>query len=199
MRASKQCRHVVRVSIISVTVFTVSIAALSLFVGCGDDKAASCPTCGPENTLVFTREDSTEVVFPSSAVTYVWCGEWEEWDSDVGLPALRIAFGSRNVEEPNWYLEAALADIELDQPISFPATTSGNEPRRVLLFLNDGPNELSSFEGESGGTITFHALPFPGGGTVEFTIDAVLGSEYGNGPPVAVNGYFRHGLAVPTR
>jgi len=190
-----------QLAVASVAVFLItSIVVLSIFTGCGDDECTTCTTCGSENSLVFTRADTTEVVFPSSAETYVWCGEWEVWDDeDAEIPALNIGFISRSLEEPNWFLEAVLADIELDQPISFPATSSGDEPRRVLVFLNDGSNELSSFVGESSGSITFHTLPCPDGGCVEFTIDAVLGSELHLGPSVAVSGYFRHGLAVPTR
>ncbi|MFC1799992.1 hypothetical protein ACFL2Z_03670 [Candidatus Eisenbacteria bacterium] len=194
MKSAGHCGRNYRSIGASTVLFLGFGVVLSIFMGCGDDGPTACGTCGVENELVFTRADSTEVVFPSSARAYVWCGDWDTWDTEGEVPALRIGFGTRNVEDHNWMLTAVLADIELDQPISFPATTGGNEPRRVLLFLNDGPNELSSFEGESSGTITFHSLPCPGGGSVEFTIDAVLGSEYWNLGPVAVTGYFRHYL-----
>jgi hypothetical protein len=139
---------------------------------------------------VFTREDGSEIVFPSSAETFVWCGDW---DSEVEVPALLIGFV--DIEYATyWSLRAVVADIELEQPLSFPTTGDWREPEGVSVFLNDPPNELSSGQSDASGTITFHALPCPGGDTVEFTIDAVLGSELHEGPSVAVTGYFRHDL-----
>jgi hypothetical protein len=165
-----------------------------LITGCGDDDGTTCNTCGPRNELVFTREDTSEVEFPSSAETYVWCGNW---DTEVEVPALHISFGDPDVNMTSWSLSAVVADIELDQPLSFPTTGAWDEPEGVRIFVNDPPNELSSYQGESSGTITFRAIPCPGGGTVEFTIDAVLRSELHQGPSVAVGGYFRHELARP--
>jgi len=177
--------------IASAVFFFVSVAVLSVFMGCGDDDGTTCTTCGSKNELVFTRADTTEVVFPSSSQAYVWCGDW---DSEVEVPALLIGFGDIDVDFTYWSLRAVVADIELDQPLSFPIIFVWDQPEGVEMFLNDPPNELSSGQSESSGTITFHALPCPGGGTVEFTIDAVLGSEYGDLDPVAVTGYFRHDL-----
>jgi hypothetical protein len=182
--------------IASAVFLLTSIVVLSTFTGCGDDDGTTCATCGPVNSLVFTRADASEVEFSSPVKTFVWCGDW---DNGVEVPALHIFFGSTEPEDPNWMLSAVVADIELETPLSFPSSGAWDEPEGVSMFLNDQPNELSSFQSESSGSITFHALPCQGGSTVEFTIDAVLASELHQGPSVAVTGYFRHGLAVPTR
>jgi hypothetical protein len=183
-----------KASWISSVVLSAAVIVAVLIAGCGDDDGTTCTTCGPRNDLVFTRENTSEIVFPSSAVTYVWCGDY---DNDVEVPALHIGFGSSSLEDPNWMLTAVVADIELEMPLSFPTTGAWNEPEDVMVFVNDPPNELSSYQSESSGTITFHALPCPGGGSVEFTIDAVLGSELHQGPSVAVTGYFKHELGDP--
>jgi len=182
-------------TIASAVFFFASVAVLSMFMGCGDDGGTTCTTCGSENELVFTREDTSEIAFPSSAEAFVWCEDWEA--ETVEVPALHIWFGSTDPEEPYWSIRAVVADIELDQPLSFPIIFVWDQPEGVEMFLNDPPNELSSGQSESSGTITFHVLPCPGGNTVEFTIDAVLGSELGDLSPVAVTGYFRHDLAAP--
>jgi hypothetical protein len=138
---------------------------------------------------VFTRADTTEIVFPSSAGAYVWCGEYDgEYDPS---PALHIAFAAPG-EDTYWSISAIVANIEIDQPITIPATG-------ISIFLNDPPNELSSGQSESSGTISFYAIPCPDGNWVDFSIDAVLGSELHLGPSVAVSGYFRHNLTpLPT-
>ena len=51
------------------------------------------------------------------------------------------------------------------------------------MFLHDPPNELATDTNESSGFIVFRRLPCPSGTTVDFSIDAILGSEYGDMPP----------------
>lgn len=52
----------------------------------------------------------------------------------------------------------------------------------------DEPNEASTQTGRSSGSITFSELDCDG--DVGFTIDAVVGSEFGNGPAVRMSGSF---------
>ena len=58
------------------------------------------------------------------------------------------------------------------------------------MFLLDPPNELATNTEESSGFIVFHSLPCLKGRTVDFSIDAVLGSEFGDMPSVTVIGRF---------
>jgi hypothetical protein len=155
---------------------------------CGDDKGTG-PGDALSNTITFVREDSSVIQFSESAVTYAWCGDWEP--GNVPVPALHVLVGSYGPGEPYWWLRAVVSDIEIDVPLSFPNYFVWDQPDSVNLFLYDPPNELSTDTEESDGTITFHQLPCPRDGTVDFSIDAVLGSEYGDMPTVVVRGRFR--------
>lgn len=178
----------------SIALCLTIVLASSLITGCGDDDGTACTACGPENSLVFTRADESVIQFPPSVTPYIWCGDWEP--GTVEVPALHIWFKTANPEDPGWSLRAVVADIELGEPLSFPITFVWDQPEGVHMFLNDSPNELATDTEDASGTITFHKLPCPAGTTVEFSIDAVLGSELAEMPPVAVTGSFKGTMAL---
>ena len=155
--------------------------------GCGDENNLKPVGCA-YNQLVFTREDGSGIVFSPIARTYVWCGPWEQYD--VPDHALHIWFGS-SAPAGGWVLKAVVADINIGDTLLFPNYFIWDQPDSVHLFLYDPPNELATNTEESSGFIVFHSLPCPEGGMVDFSIDAVLGSEYGDMPWVAVSGRFR--------
>ena len=158
-----------------------------LLSGCGDDDGTG-PIGGSAGPLEFVREDSSVVRFSKSATLYIWCGDWSP--GEIVVPALHVWFGTSGSAGLYWWLRAVVGDIELDAPLAFPNYFVWNQPDSVHIFLYDPPNELATDTEESGGTITFHQLPCPGDGTVDFSIDAILGSEYGDMPPVSVQGRF---------
>lgn len=163
-----------------------AIALVLILVGCGDDGTVK-PSGGSNRPLVFTREDGSVVKFPAGAEAFVWCGPWEH--DLVPVPSLHVWFG--NPEEPTgWVLEAVVDDIAIGDTLRFPNYFTWDQPDSVRLFLLDPPNELSTATEESGGFIVFHRLPCPSGMIVDFSIDAVLGSELGDMPWVAVRGRF---------
>jgi hypothetical protein len=156
-------------------------------VSCGDDGTGK-PSGEPNGSLVFAREDGSVVEFPATAKAYVWCGPWES--ELVPVPSLHVWFGTASPGQPGWVLRAVVGDVELGEPLSFPNYFVWDQPDSVLMFLLDPPNELATDTEESSGSIVFYRLPCPGGMDVDFSIDAVLGSEYGDGPSVAVRGRF---------
>jgi len=157
-----------------------------MLVGCGDNGTVN-PSDGTNNLLVFTRENGSEVEFSAAAKTYVWCGPWEH--DQVPAPSLHVFFGS-SVPIGGWELKAVVADIEIGDTLRFPNYFIWDQPDSVHLFLLDPPNELATDTEESSGFIVFHHLPCPDGTTVDFSIDAVIGSEYGDMPSVTVRGRF---------
>ena len=163
------------------------IGLASLVCGCGDDGTGE-PSGGTSGALVFTREDATEVEFPPTAEAFVWCGAWEP--DEVSVPSLHVWFGTTSPEQPGWRLRAVVGDIEIGEPLAFPNYLIWDQPDSVHIFLFDPPNELATDTEESSGYIVFHRLPCQGGADVDFSIDAVLGSEYGDMPSVAVRGHF---------
>lgn len=157
----------------------ITLAAGSL-AACGNDNGL-----GPGDTrdsLIFERADGTRIEF--GGTTRVWCGPWEP--GEVPAQSIHVVSGS---SRRGWSLTAVVDDIAVGQPLTFPNTFIWNEPRGADLFVLDPPNEASTQSSESSGQIVFQALNCRAG-LVGFTIDAVVGSEFGNGPPVRVRGSF---------
>jgi len=168
------------------------MALVFMLAGCGDDDTVK-PPGGIDNSLVFTREDASEVEFPAAAKAYVWCGPWE---NDVPVFSLHVWFGSPG-EPVGWELQGVVGDIEVGDTLRFPNSFIWNQPDGVLLFLLDPPNELATNTEESDGFMVFHRLPCSSGSTVDFSIDAVMGSEFGDMPPVTVRGRFTAQVTGP--
>ena len=84
-------------------------------------------------------------------------------------------------------MTAVVADVVIGTPLTFPNSFNFNQPKNAQFFINDPPNELSSSEAPSSGSITFQQLNCGTGGRVAFTMSATLGSEVG-GPSVSVSG-----------
>jgi hypothetical protein len=168
------------------------MALVLMLAGCGDDDTVK-PPAGIDNSLVFTREDSSVVEFPADAEAYVWCGPWE---NDVPVLSLHVLFGSP-AEPVGWQLQAVVGDIEIGDTLRFPNSFIWNQPDGVFLFLLDPPNELATSTVVSGGFVVFHRLPCKSGTTVDFSIDAIMGSEYGEMPPVTVRGRFAAQVTGP--
>ena len=162
------------------------VATAALLPSCSDsDPTGPGPT---QNSLVFTRADQSEISFSSNGLLYVWCGPWEE---DVATPSLHVLFAGAAEEDPGWHLRAVVGDVTLGDPLLFPNSFIFDQPKDVNIFVFDPPNELSTQDDQSGGSITFQQLDCGNDGEVQFSIDAVIGSELGDGPSVGVTGTFR--------
>jgi hypothetical protein len=165
------------------------IAMSALLLSCDeDDPPASDPV---QNDLVFTRDDQSQMSFSSDAELFVWCGPWEEGKFPIDTPSLQVFFGDIAQPEAGWYLRAVVADVTVGEPLLFPNFFIFDQPKDVSIFVFDSPNELSTSEDESSGSIVFQQFDCGSGGEVEFTIDAVIGSEFSDGTPVHVTGTFR--------
>ena len=165
---------------------------LTLAVDCGDDKPSGPPVENQE-PLVFTRENSSRIQFPSTAQTYVWCGPWEE--DDIPTPALHVWFGSLTAtDSPGWELKGVHGDFSPGDTLRFPEYFIWDHPDSVHIFLWDPPNELATDTEDASGYIVFRHVPCAGENYVEFDIDAVLGSELGGMPTVTVRGRYKHSV-----
>lgn len=161
-----------------------ALALVLVLVGC--DGAEEVGGINAESSLVFTREDGTTVPFEDRF--YVWCGAWEP--GEVDTPAVHVLAG-RPTDERWWTLSAVRADVGAGSNLSFPNDFIWDQPEGAQLFILDGDNELSTGESESSGSITFQEVSCERGGTVRFSIDAVVGSEFGDGETMRVTGSFR--------
>ena len=174
------------------------LLALILAVGaCGSDRPTE-PTSDVQNTLVFTRSDGSRVEFSNQAQLFVWCGPWEHGGL-IPTPSLHVWFGVPGASGAGWYLSAVVADVTVGIPVSFPNSFIWDEPKNVNLFVLDPPNEVSTQIDDAGlgGQITFQLLQCGAGGEVQFSVNAVIGSEFSNGPSITVTGSLRAPVGQP--
>ena len=170
-------------------------AAAAFSVSCGEESPSGLGAA--QNGLVFTRADQSGIVFSSAAVLQVWCGPWEEGTTPT--QSLQILFGGPGAEDPRWSLRTVVADVTIGVPLGFPNGFVFDQPKDVDLFLSDPSNELSTQDSRSSGSLTFQKLQCGSGGEVQFSIDAVIGSEFGDGPSVSVTGSFQAEVGQPPR
>jgi len=138
-----------------------------------------------ENTLVFTRANQSTITFANGSQLRVWCGPWEP--GAVPTPAVHVVYSGPGAADPGWMMTAVVANVVIGTPLMFPNTFPFDQPKNAEFFVNDPPNELSSGELASSGSITFQQLNCSTGGRVTFTVSATLASEVG-GQSVAVSG-----------
>jgi hypothetical protein len=155
---------------------------------------------GPRGGLVFSRADGSEIDIPGRAV--VWCGPWNDM-----IPAQALQIAAIEGVEPApgqewfsyWRVWAIVADVRTGKPVTFPNEFVWNKPRRAEIFVGDFPteNEASSKQEGSSGHIVFRKATCELGGEVEFTIDAAIGSEFGDNEPILAAGTFRGVVGEP--
>jgi len=159
--------------------------------GCSEDKLPTSTNPGSiVNNLVFERPDGSTVPFGPEA--FLWLGAWE--DGAVPVQSLHITVGTLapgSGPARYWSLRAVLADVTVGVPLNFPNSFTWDQPKEVELFVLDSPNELSTADDGSFGSIVFSQLPTVADGHVEFTVDTVIGSELAGGQPLHVGGTFR--------
>jgi hypothetical protein len=136
-----------------------------------------------EAPLVFKRTDGSAIRF--AGTPRAWCGPWDE---EVARRSVHVSLrGAKR----GWELSAVRRDIKVGRPIEFPNEFVYTRPRRAQVFVYDAAIEASSAEEESSGSMVFSRLNCKLGGVVEFSIDAILGSEFSDGEPVQVSGTYR--------
>lgn len=176
----------------------LALAAVLVGVSCTSNTPSGPGTI--QNALLFTRSsDQSVLAFSNAALLYVWCGEWEE--GAIPAQSLHIAFGGPDAADPTWSLRAVVADVSVGVPLTFPNTFIFDQPKNVDFFVNDSldnpKNECSTQDIRSSGSITFQQLQCLTGGVVQFSINAEIGSEFGNGPSVNVVGTFQAIVGQP--
>ncbi len=158
-------------------------APLGLLIGLLISLLLLMATSDARAELVFKRPNGSTIQFKGAP--RAWCGPWE---ADVARPSIHVAL--RNARR-GWELSAVRRDVQIGQSIEFPNDFVWNKPRGAQLFAFDAPIEASTAEEESSGSMVFSHLSCQLGGVVEFSIEAVLGSELFNGKSAQVSGTYR--------
>jgi hypothetical protein len=171
------------------------LIVLSLaLVACGDGGVGSEATNPiPEETgLVFQRADGSS--FETRGHPLVWCGPWNDV---ISQHALHVIGGLRHQAGDDWstywQLWATPRDVTEGTPVRFPGDYTFDDPSGVVFFVGDAEtgNEASTTGEDSSGKIVFSQFSCDVGSPIEFTIDAVVDSEFGDADPIAVTGTFR--------
>lgn len=144
-----------------------------------------------ENNLVFRRQSGATITFATTARAYAWCGPYEEGNAPT--PTFHVIFYDTTLASHTyWRLWAIPRDIVLGEPQLFPNHWTWPNPDSVEIFVYDPPNEAATDVEEAGGSIVFQKLDCSSQtGEIEFTVDARIGSEFGDGPYITVTGTFR--------
>ena len=183
---------------IALVVLLVVAACLS---ACSEDtQPAGQGTREPfdyENTLVFDGSSGGTIDFLSDY--YCYCDEWES--SNVTDYTFHVMGGfhpdSVAAGSPVWWLKVVVDDVVPGEPIDFPNVFIWDQPKDADLFIYDPPGEYSSSADGSSGQITIHRLDCGHGGGIEFSINAVIDSEFHDGGTVTVTGTFVAPLTGP--
>jgi hypothetical protein len=161
----------------------MAIVYCVLVLSACEGSGPSGPVFTSANNITITRAGGGGISFAPNV--WAWCGPWE--DGVVVEPTAHVLVGSA---ASRWELRVVQRDVVLGRPMSFPNAFIWDQPRGADMFVHDPPNELSTQGEESTGAVIMDRLDCKPGGGISFTIDAVIASEFGDGPPVTVTGDF---------
>jgi hypothetical protein len=165
------------------------LAAVALTASCFLALASAA-----EAELVFEHPDGSPIQFKGAP--RAWCGPW-----DLEVPRKSVHVELRN-RHGGWEMLAVRRDVKVGRPIEFPNSFVDTKPRKSFLFvgvLGKSPIEASSAEEEGSGSMMFSHLDCDPGGLVEFSVEAVLGSELFGGESVKVSGTYTGDAGKPPR
>jgi hypothetical protein len=176
------------------------LLGLLALVGCGEETSSSLGRAGVAQGLVFERADGSRIEMRGRPL--VWCGPWNDEIPDTALQIAAVGGIERKPGEKwfsYWQLWAVPEDIEGQAAVVFPGNYTFYDPSGVVLFVGDleTKNEASSKGEDSSGQIVFTQASCEVGAPIEFTIDAVVDSEFGDREPVTVTGTFRGVVGEP--
>jgi Kelch motif len=168
---------------------TVSSANEALRIGGASRRVAA--TARPHAAgLAFRRTDGSRIVFRGRV--RAWCGAWNDPGSTRSVHVAVMTNDGRGFARPYWHLWAVASGLTRARVVRFPVGISENHPRGAVVFATDARtgNEASTEEEEARGSASFAPVRCVPGRHVRFTINAVLGSEFGDGTPIRVSGAY---------
>lgn len=170
----------------AVAFVVISISLLTS--ACGKDKSTSPgPVAGTNNvsnSVRFTRQDSSVIVM--GPVYAICCATWEP--GYVDKMAFKVLFYDSLGVQGGWKLFLLSDEAKQDTTYVLPTTAAGQS--HVSMFIYDlvTGNETNSDQSSSSGTVTVHSFSCGPPAKIDATIDVVLGSELGGGPPIRAQG-----------
>jgi len=170
------------------------LPALALLLACHRDEKPRLLNPGPVTTvvvdsLVFTRADSTVLTMGSTPL--VCCGLYDP--GFVNERAMRIVLYDPANQKPGWEILVLIDRAVAGATTTLPTTVvPPSKVPHVSMFVADIGNELNSDSEDSSGTITVHSFQCTATTIqIDFSVDAILGSELGGSPSMRVQGAFQ--------
>jgi hypothetical protein len=145
--------------------------------------------------LSFFRADGSRIAFNNPA--RIWCGPWTDI---VKTRSLHVATLPGKRAEAWWEVKAVIAAVRRQPRVGFPVNFVWNRPTGAQVFAADdrgNGNEASTEQEDSSGSMRFEDASCQRGARVEFSIDAVLDSEFSDDTPITVRGQFRGTVGAP--
>lgn len=161
-------------------------------VGCKKDHKPTAPepvTTVVVDSLAFMRADST--VLAMGTTPLVCCGLYDP--SFVNERAMRIVMFDPANQKPGWQILILIDRAQAGAVTTLPtAVVAPSKVPYVSMFVADFGNDLSSDTAGSSGTITVHSFSCNSTAMqLDFSVDAILGSEFGGAPSMFVKGTFQ--------
>ncbi|MFH1756187.1 MAG: hypothetical protein ABIA59_10860 [Candidatus Latescibacterota bacterium] len=167
-----------------IVIILISTALIAF--SCSDDDKSPTSTGkrnSVSNNITFTYDPALELIMGSDYA--ICCGPWEEGYNEA--TTLKIFFYDPSFNESFWKLFIVLDEVTVDSVYTLPSTGS-----LFQLFSVDAntSNELASNTMDSSGWIKFTEFECGPPLRISFAIDTIIGSEFGNMPPITVTGDF---------
>jgi hypothetical protein len=168
------------------------VAVLTLFAACGkDEKNPVTPvtaTTIETDSLQFMLGDS---VLEMGSTSLACCGLYDP--SFVNERAMRVLFYDPAGQKPGWQILILIDHAQQGETVSLPTVVEPpSKIPRISMFATTLGNDVSSNAAASTGTITVHSFRCTSVAIhIDFSVDAVLGSELGGGGSITVQGTFR--------
>jgi len=140
------------------------------------------------DSLSFTRADSTAATMGTTPL--VCCGLYDP--GFVNERAMRIVLYDPANQKPGWQILILIDRAQAGAVTTLPtAVVAPSKVPHVSMFVADLGNELSSDTSGSSGTMTVHSFQCTATAIqVDFSIDAILGSEFAGAPSMGARGRF---------
>ena len=170
------------------------VGATLFLASCSDDDEPNAPepvtTAVITDSLVFTRSSDSTLVDMGEA-TLVCCGLYDP--SFVNERAMRVVLYDPANQKPGWQVLILVDRAQAGAITTLPTTVvAPSKVAHVSMFVADFGNDLSSDTEESSGTITVRSFSCSATSIqLDFSVDAILGSEFGGGPSMRVQGTFQ--------
>ena len=174
------------------------LVGASLFLACGDDGTAVKPEPEPEpfpgtvvqDSLVFQRSDST--IIEMGTTPLVCCGLFDP--GFVNEPAMRVVLYDSAFQKAGWQIIILTNRAVPGATTTLPTTVvPPSKIEHVSMFVTTAlGGEWSSATEESSGSIVVHSFQCTSTTIrLDFSVDAILGSEVAGPSPIRARGTFR--------